>query len=590
VLQGKSEDWMSVQKLTRGQRLMGKIGAAAVIATLSGAPQEAAHWFAGDHDTSSMALAGKPPKPPPPPPPPPPNTAPLPEALNADPSTIWFADWHENTAPAPPNFFATPTNYLGVPFMQTQLNGSAAVNKPLGIKIEDSLTFAQGLALFNTKYQPGDKAISYVFGDIEVGASRDVIKSKVTALAGQVRLSTWSKNAYIGQWDVTPRGFDHFSRTPGFDHAGSRAFQWTKQDYESMKVNMANTQLYPGAADFRNKSTGDWANGNIRTGLFIAPIGRMTAVQNVLDQNYGGLRPETGVNNHKQIPWIARFNNFGNSSLDNADLPGLTYVFQPGPALPDGTPTAGQMLGRGDVGAMTRHYRMRGAYSVNLFESGVVGYSQQQFQDDVRDAWTNDAKLNAIMAQADNKYATMTLNPQVDGSAMGGNRAEETGTIWSGQYSLEVDNPASTAKVKGQAGKGAMAILASNLDSVSHLIKFGAGDTPYDIYLEKNADGYTWDDNSDMASSRNALIEAGMHRMLQFDLVETRVYDSLANLGSNKGNTYQTKAIWLLNDKYDVFTNNEGRNDTGIPEPTTFGSLAAAGAIAVVCRRQRRKA
>src|SRR5688572_12748952 len=103
---------MSGHNLTRAQRLMGKIGAAAVIATLSGVPQELAHWFAGDHDTSSMALAGKPPKPPPPPPPPPPaGTAPLPTALNADPSTIWFADWHENTAAsAPANFFATPTN------------------------------------------------------------------------------------------------------------------------------------------------------------------------------------------------------------------------------------------------------------------------------------------------------------------------------------------------------------------------------------------------------------------------------------------------------------------------------------------------
>ena len=36
------------------------------------------------------------------------------------------------------------------------------------------------------------------------------------------------------------------------------------------------------------------------------------------------------------------------------------------------------------------------------------------------------------------------------------------------------------------------------------------------LYLTKSADGFTWDDNSPMASSRNALIEAGMHRMLQF--------------------------------------------------------------------------
>jgi len=39
-----------------------------------------------------------------------------------------------------------------------------------------------------------------------------------------------------------------------------------------------------------------------------------------------------------------------------------------------------------------------------------------------------------------------------------------------------------------------------------------------------------------------------------------------------------------------VFNADNDRNGRGIPEPTTFGSLAAAGAIAVVCRRQRRKA
>jgi hypothetical protein len=593
---------MSGHKLTRNQRLMGRIGAAAVVATLSGVPQELAHWFAGDHDTSSMAVAGKPPKGPPPPPrPPPPPAVPLPQPLNVDPNTIWFADWHVNeTATAPANFFATPSNYLTVPFQMSQMNASAAAGHPLGIKIENSLTAAQGQALFNTKYAPGDQAISYVFADIEVG-TRPQVQSKVTALVAQVRLSQWSKNAYVGQWELTPLNpeDDRMGRNPPLPpggQIGSAHRRWGRMEYNAMKVNMANTQLYPGAGDFRNTSTNDWANQNIRTGLFIGPIGRMTQVQSILDQSYNGLKTETGLNNHKQIPWIARFNNFGNRALDNADLPGLDYVFEPGTALPQAglsaDQTRDQMLGRGDVGAMTRHYRMRGAYSVNLFESGVVGYTQQQFQDDVREAWTGDAKLNNIMAQADNKYATMTLSPHVDNSSMGGNRAEETGTIWSGQYSLDIPNPNSD-KGRGNPAdrnKGEMAILASNLDTVDHLIRFGAGDTPYEMYLWKNADGYTWDDGSDTASSRNALIEAGMHKMLIFDLKETRIYKSLADVGSNRANTYTTKTVWLWNNSYGVFGNNEGRNDRGIPEPTTFGSLAAAGAIAVVCRRQRRKA
>jgi hypothetical protein len=186
------------------------------------------------------------------------------------------------------------------------------------------------------------------------------------------------------------------------------------------------------------------------------------------------------------------------------------------------------------------------------------------------------------MAQGDNQYATMTLNPNVVGVGMN-DRAEKAETIWSGQYSLTAPNTAS------KNNQGDMAILASNMDNVDHLIKFGMGDTPYDIYLEKNAAGYTWEDNSDAEGSRNALIKSGMHKMLNFDLVETRVYDSFDLVGSEQKKTYALRTVWLLSGSYDVFMNNGGRNDIGIPEPTTFGSLAAAGAIGMVCRRHRRK-
>src|SRR5439155_9487953 len=127
-------------------------------------------------------------------------------------------------------------------------------------------------------------------------------------------------------------------------------------------------------------------------------------------------------------------------------------------------------------------------------------------------------------------------------------------------------------------------ILVSNLDSMNHLVKFGTVDV-YDVFTQRNASGYTYSDNSNsLTLSRNALIEAGMHRLLQFDLVTTRVYNSSTFTGS-----YSTKTIWLLNHDYQVFTMNN-RNDVGIPEPTTFGMLAAAGSMAAICRRQRRKA
>ena len=162
----------------------------------------------------------------------------------------------------------------------------------------------------------------------------------------------------------------------------------------------------------------------------------------------------------------------------------------------------------------------------------------------------------------------MTLNPIIDGTSdSGGKRAEQTGTLWSGVYSLSLKQ---------------LDILASNLDTTNHLIKFGTVDI-YDVFTARNGSGYTYQDNSQsLTLSRNALIEAGMHRLLQFDLVTTRVYNSSSYSGS-----YKTQTIWLLNQNYTVFTNNN-RNEHGIPEPTTFGIMAAAGSMAVVCRRHRK--
>jgi hypothetical protein len=506
--------------------------------------------------------------------------------LNTPPSTYWFADWQEESAPAPANIYAAPTTYKGIGNAQTQLNLSASIGKPLGLKVEVPLTGLEATQLFNTQYT-GGKAISYVFGDFEQ-TSDAVALTNITNLVSQVRGSTWSTNAFVGQWNLTPvsSSDERMGRKPPPGLLGSALRGWGKPEYDSSKVNMANSSAYPGSANMRNKSTNDWANGNIRTGLFLAPIGRVTDVQNVLDSSY---------KSHVQIPWVSRFNNFGNNSLDNADLPGLSYVFQPGAPLNNGYvnlgpgQTANQMLGRGDFSAQILHYRHRGAYSVNLFEPGVVGYTKAEMQQDVRDGWFNHSwnnRTNQIFAASDHKYATMTLNPVIDGtSANAGMRTEQTGTVWSGQYSLSLANPNSTD------GKGALDVLVSNLDTVQHLVKFGKGETPYDMFLVQNGSGYTYaDHDGELAASRNYLIQAGMHKLLQFDLVKTRVYNSESDmLAHNK--KYSIQTIWLLNmgGDYTVFNNNN-RNEMGIPEPTTFGALAAAGAISVVCRRQRRKA
>jgi hypothetical protein len=493
--------------------------------------------------------------------------APAAEPLNLDPNVHWFASWNEKSHPPAPDFIVTPSNVGGVANAQLQYNNSAAAapSRPMGLLVETPLSSSEATSLFNSRYPmpSGPKAISYVFGDFE-GPSAG---TQTSTLVNQVRTSTWSKNAYVGNFDFAPYVDDRTRRGP----AGISSAQ-----YSASGVNMANTALYPGAASYRNASTNDWGNNNIRTGLFIGPLTRFTQVQAVLDSSYSGTETLTiGLTKHKHIPWVTRFNNWGNASLDTDGNAANGYAFVPGVPLASNPskPTAEQMMGRGDFSAQILHYRMRGAYSVNLFAiggpngGGAIGYDATQANQDVRDGWYG-THANSVFAATDNKRATMTHNPIVDGVAdSGGARAENTGTFWSGVYSL---------------GQKKLDILASNLDTSDHRIKFGTVDV-YDVFLVKNGSGYTYDNPNDvMDPSRNYLVEDGMHRLLEFDLVTTRVYKNSTYTGK-----YSTRTIWLLNQDYAVFTNNN-RNDVGIPEPTTFGMFAAAGSMAVVCRRHRR--
>lgn len=521
---------------------------------------------------------------------------PYPVSLNTAPSVHWFADWAENTYPASTDFYPTPfaTN-TNVASVKATLTSSANANVPLGIKVQNPLSNATATSLFGgTGYGTGKKAISYIFGDFESAGSLNGTTTNitnVTNLRKQVTTSAWTARAYVGEFALTPLTGTGFGSGQDPSRRGSGAY--TKAQYDSSKVNMANTDLYPGSANFRNKSTNDWSNANIRTGLFVAPIMRMTAVQNVLNSSYNGTNRsiqngDAGANPqyHKQIPWVTRFNNWGNISLDSNNNAADGYKFVPGQALPqDGltaAQTANQMMGRGDFSAQILHYRMRDAYSVAVFEPAVVGYTKAQQQQDVRYGWyganyagnTDSAGAislaahpNTVFAKTDYKAATMTYNPIIDGTSdAAGKRSEITGTIWSGVYSLSL---------------GKMDILLSDLDTANHKARFG-NVGGYEVFTLKNGSGYTYDDTTVLSASRNQLIEAGMHRLLQFDLVTTRVYKSSTYTGS-----YKTQCVWMLNQNYQVFTNNN-RNDVGIPEPTTFGMLAAAGSMAVVCRRQRR--
>src|SRR5687767_4152751 len=71
-----------------------------------------------------------------------------------------------------------------------------------------------------------------------------------------------------------------------------------------------------------------------------------------------------------------------------------------------------------------------------------------------------------------------------------------------------------------------------------------------------------------LSDATNVTVEAGMHRLLQFDLVAARVYET------NAASSYATKTVWLLNQNYVVFNNNS-RDDNTIAGTAEDDSVVA---------------
>jgi len=117
-------------------------------------------------------------------------------------------------------------------------------------------------------------------------------------------------------------------------------------------MNMANEDLYPGQATYKNPPGtpgGTSTSPNIRSSLFVQPIDRASFVT---------LNLPTG---NKHVPYVNRFNNSGNIALDSDGNPSNGYRFD--------NPTGTQMLSRGDFSALVAHYRARGVDGVHLLDA-----------------------------------------------------------------------------------------------------------------------------------------------------------------------------------------------------------------------------
>ena len=362
-------------------------------------------------------------------------------------------DWKVTTGAAPvsgyvPAPFLTDANAASVSaFLQTQPAGKVAV------KLQTPVSAATVNQIFNNP----NYTVNYAFLDFETptasGGNADIAAAQAQAQA--IHGAAKGTNTAVGNFRLFPGNGDTSGPT-----AGPTLAQYLSGG--ATGVNMANEDLYPGSPYYKNPGSvgGSSTAPNIRSTLFTLPIERASFVSANLP---------TG---HKHIPYVNRFNNFGNTALDSDGNSANGFQFN--------NPTGNQLLSRGDFSALVAHYRLRGVDAVHLLDGGVVGYTQTQFETDAKAGFTF-APIANIFSGGGARLATLDTVSRVDGAVKDN---EASGVVFSGVYSLT-------------QGTGKLALLVSNLDEVSHAISF-----PNKIGGKTVAGNFT--------------VADGQHRLLEF--------------------------------------------------------------------------
>ena len=471
------------------------------------------------------------------PPPPPPAVTP---------ANNQYFDWFvNNTADYVPSPFLNDGSANAVnAFLQTLPKGS-----PLAVKVTGPISNATSNLIFNNpKYH-----VSYVFGDLE-GSSAD---TKVKTLAQQVRFvngqnngtKTQSSNAYIGNFGFQDLPSDKTVPNGYGQSKGAASFSgWSQGAFNSAKLNMSMPEVYAGSPSFRNPAAGNSDAPNIRSALFILPALRVAQVK--VNEKAG----------EQLVPYIARFNNWGNEALDSDRNPANGQLFQPGVAMPAkfGLPavpasdTINQMLSRRDFAAQVAHYRLRGADSYLTFEQGVVGYINEDKRKDAKAGWT-EPHIDATFKAADHKLLlgsetdypggdhTGSKDPNGNIVVDGKNKSDEAaGAMFSGVYSLSLKK---------------LDVLFTNMDDDDHNLTLPDKIAGFDLKTK----------TFDVDSGSNLLVEY-----------------KLTTSGVNKG-----WAVALTNVPFTAIENS--RNHFGVPEPTTATLLGLAGFFGLTPRRKRNR-
>ena len=386
------------------------------------------------------------------------------------------------------------------------------------VKIQVAPVVAGGLNLYgNANTRP-----KYTFMDFEgptapaiAGTQRNGIN---TASGGLVA----SNQIFVGNFNIYPVPNDPTRPSPAVVTTAS-SFQslYSAADYFTAGLNMANEALYPGAPDLRNPAAGNSTAPNIRSALMTLPITRLSLTTANLPAA------------HKHIPYVNRFNNYGNLALDTDNNPANGFAFVTGQPLAGrpGLNTTDQLLSRGDFKAMIAHYRARGADGVPLLDGGVLGYTRTQFETDAKEGW-EFAPFASIFAGGGAALATLDTMVRTDTAGL--RSIEDAGMVYSGVYSLSQNK---------------MALLVSNLS-----------EAPQNLVIQNKIGG-----RSVALGTVNVL--AGQHKLLEFTGVGTQW--QLTTPGGT--------AVFVDND----------RSGTGVPEPAVMGTIALAGLMGLGRRRRR---
>ncbi|HEV3410384.1 MAG TPA: hypothetical protein VG095_08820, partial [Chthoniobacterales bacterium] len=455
-----------------------------------------------------------------------------------------------------------PANYTAAPFLDNNassagnassiLSASASAGKHRALQVRESLSVPAALNIFD------QHVVHFVFteftGDARVGQTRTI--------ADEMLGSTQSKQAFVGNFNFYPNsGID--ATRPAGQPTNSNAYEDSRGRSGSLLGNqIAAPALFPGSPNFRNPAASNSSAPNIRSALFTLPIQRITYAQ-------AGLRGLSALPtgsaayavvarpNHpssRLIPWVSRFNNWGNPAL-NGGPNGAGFVQNAA------TPSDGQLLSRGDFAALILHYRMRGADSVMLasaVNAGVQGYTDEQARLDVTSAWAQSANANGIFARAN--CAVACLNNVVGDLASNSGdvnprSTEVAGVVWSGVYDR-------AGSVDPMSGRRQLVILLSNLGTARNIVDFPNNIGGFSVFVPPS--------RSSLDRYDDVAIDPGMHRILNFALQT-----------SSRG-----RLEWVYTDDSpspDFASNNRNGTGIGYAFPQPIGPSANITAPASIC-------